>query len=267
MGDWQVVGVLSASTINSFLGLTDTPSSYSGHGGKVVKVKGAEDGLEFGDVEAANVSYSNAGQPTITNVEEALDILLRQPPQIDSISGGQTVEKGSTVSSVTVGWTLSGDTPIYSSLTDVPGFDINSYPGVYNFTGLSLTTNKTYILTVGDDVEDPSDSSSISINFRNRVHHGTSSNTSINATELRAMDYTLDNNRLRSFTIDGNGEYIYIAHPVAYGVGEIWVGGLLTTSWVQTTLLYPNAGGAGENYYVFRSNTLQYGTNINIEVK
>lgn len=30
-----------------FLGLTDTPSSYAGHTGKVPKVKGTEDGLEF----------------------------------------------------------------------------------------------------------------------------------------------------------------------------------------------------------------------------
>ncbi|RLC84936.1 MAG: hypothetical protein DRJ03_12970, partial [Chloroflexi bacterium] len=34
-----------------FTDLTDTPSSYSGSGGKVVKVKSTEDGLEFGQVD------------------------------------------------------------------------------------------------------------------------------------------------------------------------------------------------------------------------
>jgi len=39
-------GDLSGGT-STFLGLTDTPSSYSGHANKVVSVKSAEDGLEF----------------------------------------------------------------------------------------------------------------------------------------------------------------------------------------------------------------------------
>lgn len=37
----------------SFLQLTDTPSDYTGQGGNVLKVKGAEDGLEFGSVGGA----------------------------------------------------------------------------------------------------------------------------------------------------------------------------------------------------------------------
>jgi len=36
---------------STFLELTDTPSSYSGSGGKVVRVKSTEDGLEFGQVD------------------------------------------------------------------------------------------------------------------------------------------------------------------------------------------------------------------------
>ena len=34
--------------VSTFLDLTDTPADYSGQGGKVVKVKDTEDGLEFG---------------------------------------------------------------------------------------------------------------------------------------------------------------------------------------------------------------------------
>lgn len=33
--------------VNTFLGLTDTPSSYAGQAGKLVEVKSTEDGLEF----------------------------------------------------------------------------------------------------------------------------------------------------------------------------------------------------------------------------
>lgn len=37
------------STVTSFLGLSDTPSDYSGQAGKTLLVKSTEDGLEFGD--------------------------------------------------------------------------------------------------------------------------------------------------------------------------------------------------------------------------
>ena len=41
----------------TFLGLTDTPSVYTGKGGKAVKVKVDETGLEFGDCPPADISY------------------------------------------------------------------------------------------------------------------------------------------------------------------------------------------------------------------
>jgi len=252
---------------NNFISLLDTPSSYVDNANKFPRVNNGEDALIFDNISGSDVYYENNNQPSISSVEDALNYLLREPPTISTFTGGQTVEKGSTVTTVTLAWTLDGDTPIYSSLTDVPGFDINVEGSSYEFSGLSLTSNKTYTLTVGDDIENPSDSDVEYIRFYNRVIYGVLSATSANASDLSAMNYTLDNNRLRSFTLDGEGKYIYIAHPVAYGVGEIWVGGLKTTSWVQTTVHYPNAGGAGEDYYVFRSQTIQNGEDINIEVK
>jgi hypothetical protein len=41
------VAFTPSAGVTSFTGLTDTPSSYTGQGGKIVKVKGTEDGLEF----------------------------------------------------------------------------------------------------------------------------------------------------------------------------------------------------------------------------
>lgn len=46
MKNW-LFGSKTFSTLLSFLGLTDTPDSYSSQGGKVVAVKSDETGLEF----------------------------------------------------------------------------------------------------------------------------------------------------------------------------------------------------------------------------
>src|SRR6056300_63146 len=44
-----------SSSTNNFLALTDTPSSYSGEGGKMVVVNGGETGLVFVDVLGPSV--------------------------------------------------------------------------------------------------------------------------------------------------------------------------------------------------------------------
>lgn len=56
----QVAAVLT------FLGLTDSPSSYTGQAGKAVVVKGTEDGVEFGDAAGAGRSINTANTGTLT---------------------------------------------------------------------------------------------------------------------------------------------------------------------------------------------------------
>lgn len=57
----------------TFLGLSDVPSSYSGEGGKIVKVKATEDGLEF-VTESAGSLISVTG-PTVDNTDPANPIV------------------------------------------------------------------------------------------------------------------------------------------------------------------------------------------------
>jgi len=47
---------LAIQSIKTFLGLTDTPNSYSGQGGKCIKVGSSESGLEFGDCSGGQFS-------------------------------------------------------------------------------------------------------------------------------------------------------------------------------------------------------------------
>jgi len=76
-------GVLSATAggeggVDTFLELIDTPTAYSSHSGKFIKVKATEDGLEFANPTvypiASAVSVADASNYyTGTNVENILD--------------------------------------------------------------------------------------------------------------------------------------------------------------------------------------------------
>ena len=216
-------------------------------------------------IPATNVTYSKG---SITNVQEALDSLLRVPPLITSFTGGSVNEKGQTITEVDTTFAHSGDTPTHSSLTDVPGFDINTAGGVHNFTSLSLVTDKTYVLTVGDNVANPTSSASIVVHFTQKFHYGNNANTSITSAQILALAHNvLTDSRQKTVSIDGGGNYLYIAYPVAYGVAEIWVGGFLDTSWVQNTVSHTNASGYVENYYTYRSQYVQAGSGISVEIR
>jgi len=57
-GEFGVLANVQTATVGAFTDLTDAPASYAGHGGKAVKVKSDETGLEF--VAAADVVALNA---------------------------------------------------------------------------------------------------------------------------------------------------------------------------------------------------------------
>jgi hypothetical protein len=224
-------------------------------------------------IPAIDVTYTGHGHST---VQDALDSLLRLPPTINSFTitstvggtGGTVNEKGQTVTIVNTAFSYSGDTPTHSSLTDVPGFDITTAGGVHNFNSLNLTTDKGYTLTVGDNVENPTSSASVSVHFTQKLYYGNNSNTSINSAQILALaNNYLTDSRFGTITVDGGGNYLYIAYPVAYGAAQIWVGGFLDTSWIQNTVSFTNASGYVENYYTYRSLYVQAGSGISIQIQ
>jgi len=65
---------LPNASIGSFVGLTDTPSAYTGQAGKLVAVKSAEDGLEFvtggGGASAYAGSFEQPTPPTVLQIPD-----------------------------------------------------------------------------------------------------------------------------------------------------------------------------------------------------
>jgi hypothetical protein len=107
----------SGSGVSTFTELTDTPSSYLGHGGKTLRVTGTEDGLEFID-SVLNISESD----TFTGDGETTDFTLSVTPNsatniIVSING---IVQVPTIHYVLAGGDISFvDAPIDQSVIEV----------------------------------------------------------------------------------------------------------------------------------------------------
>ena len=186
---------------------------------------------------------------------------------IDSFSGGSTNEIGTTVATVNAAWTLSGSATVTSlTLTDAP--DVLTTDTSYNFTGLSLTTNKTYTLAV-EDAEGSTDSSSISVVFRNKRHWGVSTNTSLSSAQILGLansEFATSYSQSRTFDATG-GYYLYFAWPSSFGASPTFtVNGLEDSSWVDNTVSHTNASGYTVNYDTWRSANLLNGSGIQVVV-
>lgn len=83
-----------ASGVSTFLGLSDTPSSYSGQSGKVAAVKATEDGLEFiavsGTGTVTDVSSANANLTVATGTTTPVLTVVNAPTVTVADAAGDT---------------------------------------------------------------------------------------------------------------------------------------------------------------------------------
>jgi hypothetical protein len=81
--------VSQGSGSSTFTGLTDTPSSYSGEGGKVLKVKATEDGVEFGTVSGTGdvVGPASATNNAVARFDTTTGKLIQNSPVVIADTG------------------------------------------------------------------------------------------------------------------------------------------------------------------------------------
>jgi hypothetical protein len=208
---------------------------------------------------ATGISYSNT---TYTTVAAALDTLLYVAPSISSFTNNVvTVEKGSTVSSTTLSWALN-KTMTTASIDQSIGSVLGLTQYVY---GTSYTTDRSFTLTVGDGTNTAT--STTSVYFRNRRHWGTSASSTLSSAAILSLAANeLSTSRTKSWSQNGNGQYIYYAYPALFGTASFTTNGLPNTDWTLSVVSHTNASGHTEDYNVYRTNSIQNGTNILIGV-
>ncbi len=191
---------------------------------------------------------------------------------VNTISNVSTTT-GYKILDITNSYTINNSilpTTLLSSLQNIP------YGIVYNTNG---ATNIFRI--VGKDLENNFFQRDLTLTWRPKIFWGTSPNmNALNSTEIINLPTSntggskFATDIINSFTMDGNGEYIWIAMPTSFGKAiesdgsnsRFIVGGLANSFWTLFTVNFTNQFGFTSSYYLYRSNTIAFGTAIKIDI-
>jgi hypothetical protein len=287
----QVRDIISAQPANIILSNV-SDSSYIGDDniallGNVTNGtwNGSTIALSRGGTGATNATQarSNLGSTTIGDAlftaqnqiaaRQALGLQTYNNTFTNSVN---TVEIGSTVNSVTLGWTLSPTNATYAS-RNIVGLgqttNITNNQSTLSLTNLGLSSDTTWTLTVGDGLG-VTNTATTSIAFQNYMIWGRTTNVSLSNSALQALHTTgggagraFATSRSRTISMSGTGQYFYIAYPQGFGAASFIVGGLLNSAWTTFTNSYTNSSGYVTNYLIYRTDTLQFGSNVGITIQ
>lgn len=215
--------------------------------------------LPIGDEDVNHV------HPKYDTVKKALDFLLYVEPKVSISNSVGTVEKGSIISNVSLSFTVNKDMKsviIDHGIGDVKGLTSKK------LTAQNISTDTTYTITA-TDAEGKSVTASTSIKFLDSVYYGASTLATITDSALISMTSKLASNKAMSATFNcSGGKYIYIAMPASFGLtkNNFKIGGLANSAWAVTTMDVTNAHGHKDSYTVFRSENLQNGSAIKVDI-
>jgi hypothetical protein len=205
----------------------------------------------------------NAAQFSIISGELNLYIA----PTVTLSGGSSNNEVGSTVTDVNLSWTCNKIMVTRNLSAPVPSEDRargEGQNGTYTHEGANLTTNTTYTMTVNDGQNNASGSTTVS--FRYRRHWGTSPLTELTDQQIRDLASSeLATSRLKTWSQDGNGEYIYYCYPSAWGATSFKINGLDNTAFTLVTRNHVNSQGVTVSFNIYRTNTIQFGTGISFQ--
>lgn len=209
-----------------------------------------------GASDAAAISYDGA---LYANVKEALDAILYVAPRVNGFTNNvNTVEKGSTVASVTLNWSFN------KAMTSVKlnGVDIDPATASTVIAG-PFTSNQSWTLTASDGTNTAS--ATTSITFSQKRYWGASALESLDDAGIIGLggsEFASNFDKAVSYDCTG-GKYPYIAYPASFGPpSAVTVGGLAFSDFIVATQDFTNASGFVSSYLVIRFFNLQTGAKI-----
>ena len=205
-------------------------------------------------------SKSNQG------ADEVLNFGLYSAPTI-TFTGGSINELGSMVSDVTLNWTSNTDLISRYLSTPVPLIDRargSGRNGSYTHVGANLLDTTVYTLIVNDGKQTYQYNSTV--HFYNRLYYGVNIGNDLDNSDILSLtkEFIIEKETQKSFNCTG-GKYIWICYPARFGSATFKINGFITTftTFVNSVV---NDNGYEENYYCYRSNSIQNGSNILVEV-
>lgn len=246
-----------------------------------------EDSYRFSDIKSSD----------LTSVISALDAILYpyKTPSFSSfsiLSQDTTLEYGQELipaigKIVTFGWDTSNLENIsdngYTILdvtgstilaTGIPKADITRAVSIMYRIAYTTTTSHVFQIFT-QSTKNITFYRNFSVNWRPNMYWGVSSDTSLTSATVRNLaSSNLTTSAIGTYTMNGDGKYIYFVCPSSFGAlieedgsgSKFLVGNLQNSAFIRTTLNYTNTYNHTETYYVYRSTTVQYGSSIEIKI-
>ena len=131
--------------------------------------------------------------------------------------------------------------------------DGQNVTGQTEVTKPNVRETTTYLLNVVDRRGNTA-RATVTVNFVNHVFWGTSASAEASEATLKGLDYTeLSDDRVRTFNVDPDYEYIYYAYPKRLGTSEFKVNDFVGGFEDPVIVSVDNHAGYSEDYYVYRS--------------
>ncbi|MFW6016608.1 MAG: hypothetical protein ACOCRK_09230 [bacterium] len=245
---------------------------------------------KIGSSDFSGITYSGSSLINIGGIEQG-DIfnnismqdmwfkLLNpyQSPSVDLNSDlPSTIEVGTTLNSLyNFTWSSNNDSNIDGTLTlNGPSNNITGLTSDGN-TGLTINIQKTnqnsenWTIS-GTDTKENNFSDSETVYWRYKVFYGTYSGTSISDSDILNLNSEFSTDRYKTWTQDGNGEYIYYIYPssfgdVSSGNAPFEINNLPNTAFTKEVRDIILSTGISVEYIIYRTDDVQNGTGIKIE--
>lgn len=184
------------------------------------------------------------------------------PIAITAISSNYgNVEIGRALSDVKLNWTLN-KAPTMQSLKmyDASGsggmtIAMPSDTREYNVPG-TISSYIKFVLTASDG-KNTAEASTV-INILNGVYYGgAAAPAAYDSAFVRSLTKKLASSRKGTYNVTaGDGQYSYVCYPVRFGAGTFVVNNFEGGFDLVDTILFENASGYSENYYIYKSENM-----------
>jgi hypothetical protein len=215
-----------------------------------------------GTIDAVDVLYTNPAYPDIDNAQEAFDLLLYTALTASMSCSPSVVEVGATVDEATLSWSYN-KTVLSQSINQ--GVGVLS-PEVRSkaLTALGLVSGRTWTLTGNDGTNNASASAGVA--FQHKRRWGVSSTASASQALIEALTSEFSTSRVQTRTMNPTAQYLWFAWPESFGEPTFKIGGFVNTARIKTVVSFTNAQGYVSNFWCYRSQYIQNGSGIVVEV-
>lgn len=188
-----------------------------------------------------------------------------------------TVEVGTELNAeYTFNWNTTNPSNVSGgtiNLTGPNGLNLTSLDTT-GITGITINitntipTSETWTLNGTDTQSSPINAYDV-VNWRYKRFYGTSPNLNIIDSEILSLNSEFSTNRLKTWTQNGNGEYIYYCYPSSFGDNDpdppFLIGNLPNSGWLKTIRDIVISTGEIVEYIIYRTITTQNGSGIEIQ--